>query len=125
MRRFADLYAALDSTNSTRAKLALLSAYFQNVDAADGAWAVYLLSGGKPRQAVPARDDLWGALRDPEADIEIRAAAARVLVRVDGDDARKRVRAVAASVRVASDADHILAALDPDTEVAATKLRRR
>jgi len=77
------------------------------------------------RQAVPARDDLWGALRDPEADIEVRAAAARVLVRVDGDDARKRVRAVAASVRVASDADHILAALDPDTEVAATKLRRR
>ena len=55
MRRFADLYAALDSTNSTRAKLTVLSAYFQSVDAADGAWAVYLLSGGKPRQAVPAR----------------------------------------------------------------------
>src|SRR3954469_18034286 len=55
MRRFADLSAALDSTNSTRVKLTLLSAYFQTVDAADGAWAVYLLSGGRPRQVVPTR----------------------------------------------------------------------
>jgi DNA ligase-1 len=55
MRRFADLYTALDSTNSTRAKLKALAAYLSSADPADGAWAVYLLSGGKPRQAVPTR----------------------------------------------------------------------
>ena len=55
MRRFVELYTALDSTTSTRAKLAALAAYFRSVDAADGAWAVFLLSGGKPRQAVPTR----------------------------------------------------------------------
>jgi DNA ligase-1 len=55
MRRFADLYAALDQTNSTREKQSLLADYFRNVDAADAAWAVSLLSGNKPRQAVPTR----------------------------------------------------------------------
>ena len=55
MRRFVELYTALDSTNSARAKLAALAAYFRSVDAADGAWAVFLLSGGKPRQAVSTR----------------------------------------------------------------------
>src|SRR6478672_4922772 len=55
MRRFADLYAALDRTNSTREKQSLLADYFRRVDPADAAWAVSLLSGNKPRQAVPTR----------------------------------------------------------------------
>jgi DNA ligase-1 len=55
MRRFAALYAALDATNSTRAKLAALSDYFRGAQPHDAAWAVFLLSGGRPRQAVPTR----------------------------------------------------------------------
>jgi DNA ligase-1 len=55
MRRFAELYSALDQTNSTREKQSLLADYFRRIDAADGAWAVSLLSGNKPRQAVPTR----------------------------------------------------------------------
>jgi len=55
MRRFATLYAALDATTSTQAKVAALVDYFAQVPAADAAWAVYFLAGGKPRQVVNGR----------------------------------------------------------------------
>ena len=53
MKAFADLYSALDGTTSSNAKLAALVEYFRSAPAADAAWAVYFLSGGKPRQIVP------------------------------------------------------------------------
>ena len=52
MKRFAALYAALDATTSTLGKLDALRAYFTEAPPRDAAWAVYFLSGGKPRQAV-------------------------------------------------------------------------
>jgi len=55
MKAFSDLYAALDSTNKTNEKLAALVGYFKTAPAADAAWAVYFLSGYKPRQIVPSR----------------------------------------------------------------------
>jgi DNA ligase-1 len=53
MRRFAALYLALDASTATTAKLAALQAYFAEAPAADAAWALYFLAGGKPRQVVP------------------------------------------------------------------------
>ncbi len=55
MKAFADLYTALDTTTRTNEKLAALHAYFQAAPAGDAAWAVYFLSGYKPRQIVPNR----------------------------------------------------------------------
>ena len=55
MRRFAQLYAALDASTSTTAKVDALKRYFASTDPADAAWAVYVLAGGKPRQVVPTR----------------------------------------------------------------------
>lgn len=55
MKAFADLYARLDATTSSNAKLAALQGYFISSSAADAAWAVYFLSGGRPRQLVPAK----------------------------------------------------------------------
>lgn len=55
MRAFADLYAALDETTKTNAKVDALVRYFATVEPADAAWAVYFLIGRKPRQAVPSR----------------------------------------------------------------------
>ena len=55
MKRFAQLYAELDSTNSTLAKLAALERYFRGAAPRDAAWAVYFLTGNKPRQVVPSR----------------------------------------------------------------------
>lgn len=55
MKAFADLYARLDATTSSNAKLAALQDYFNSTDAADAAWAVYFLSGGRPRQLVPSK----------------------------------------------------------------------
>jgi len=79
------------------------------------------------RGAAPAPAELWAALRDPDADVEVRAAAARVLVRVaraEGDDALPRVRAVAASVRVADEADAILSCAELSVEDAGRAMAR-
>jgi DNA ligase-1 len=55
MEDFARLYAELDATTSTHAKLDALKRYFAVAAPADAAWAAYFLAGGRPRQAVPAR----------------------------------------------------------------------
>ena len=60
MKAFAELFAALDETNRTGEKVAALSRYFAAAPSADAAWAIYFLSGRKPRQAVPSkRLRLW------------------------------------------------------------------
>ncbi len=55
MKAFSTLFAQLDATTSSNAKLAAMQAYFAEVPPADAAWAVYLLAGGKPRQLVPTK----------------------------------------------------------------------
>ena len=60
MKAFAALYRKLDSATSTRAKQAAMVAFFAMAKAdpsrwASAAWAVYFLSGGKPRQTAPTR----------------------------------------------------------------------
>jgi DNA ligase-1 len=52
MKYFARLFSELDSTTSTRAKVEALQRYFARTPSQDAAWAVYFLSGGKPRQVV-------------------------------------------------------------------------
>ena len=53
MKAFARLFNALDASTATGAKVDALKAYFAVAPAADAAWAVYFLAGGKPRQVVP------------------------------------------------------------------------
>jgi DNA ligase 1 len=55
MKRFADLYTALDETNKTNEKVAALVDYFDGTPAADAAWAVYFLIGRRPRRAMRSR----------------------------------------------------------------------
>ena len=55
MKRFAQLYAELDASTSTRAKLEAMHRYFADAAPAEAAWAVYFLAGGKPRQLVGSR----------------------------------------------------------------------
>jgi DNA ligase-1 len=55
VKAFADLYAELDASTSTLHKVDALERYFRVAPPEDAAWAVYVLAGGKPRQAVPSR----------------------------------------------------------------------
>lgn len=55
MKAFAELYAELDATTSSNAKLAAMQDYFSKAPPQDAAWAVYFLSGGRPRQLVPVK----------------------------------------------------------------------
>ena len=52
MKHFARLFAELDSTTSTKAKVEALQRYFARTASPDASWAVYFLAGGKPRQVV-------------------------------------------------------------------------
>ncbi|CAN5719638.1 ATP-dependent DNA ligase [soil metagenome] len=53
MLAFSRLFAELDASTATSAKVDALKRYFAVAAAADAAWAVYFLAGGKPRQVVP------------------------------------------------------------------------
>lgn len=55
MKAFATLYARLDATTSSNAKLAAMQDYFHHAPATDAAWAVYFLAGGRPRRLVPTK----------------------------------------------------------------------
>lgn len=55
MKRFAQLFTELDETTRTTEKVAAMERYFAAADPADAAWAVYFLSGGRPKRLVPVR----------------------------------------------------------------------
>lgn len=55
MKEFAALYARLDATTSSNAKLQAMQEYFAQAPATDAAWAVFFLAGGRPRQLVPTK----------------------------------------------------------------------
>ena len=56
MRRFTDLYAALDASTKTNAKLAALVDYFRDAPAGDAAWATFFLTGRRLKRLVRSRD---------------------------------------------------------------------
>jgi DNA ligase-1 len=55
MKLFTELYTKLDQTNKTNEKVQALTDYFAQARPADAAWALYFLSGRKPRQIVPSK----------------------------------------------------------------------
>ena len=52
MRRFSRLFSELDETNRRNFKVSALERYFRSVDSADGAWALYFLSGSRLRNTI-------------------------------------------------------------------------
>jgi DNA ligase 1 len=67
VRRFAQLFAAIDETTATKKKVAALVDYFRNAPPADAAWAVHFLSGRRPKRLVGSRKlAAWAA---GEADV--------------------------------------------------------
>jgi DNA ligase-1 len=55
VRTFAALYRRLDQSNATRDKLAVLRDYFAREPAADAAWGLHYLCGGRVRRLVSTR----------------------------------------------------------------------
>jgi DNA ligase-1 len=52
VRAFSELFENLDTTTSTKEKLAALTRYFRTAPAADAAWAAYFLSGRRLKRLV-------------------------------------------------------------------------
>jgi DNA ligase 1 len=57
MRRFAELFAALDRTTSTNEKVAAMGRYFSSAPASDASWAVFFLTGRRLKRLLP-----WAAI---------------------------------------------------------------
>ena len=55
MKKFAELYDALDSTNKTNAKVRLLQDYFAQASHEDIIWALYFFSGRRPRRQISSK----------------------------------------------------------------------
>lgn len=55
MRRFAQLYEALDTTTSTNAKVEAMGDYFASVPAEDAAWGLFFLTGRRLKRHFSAR----------------------------------------------------------------------
>ncbi len=56
MKRFARLFNELDSTTSTNAKVDAMTRYFSEVNSADAAWALYLLTGQRVKRLIASGD---------------------------------------------------------------------
>jgi DNA ligase-1 len=57
MRRFAELFAALDRTTATHAKVDALARYFADAPPGDSAWATFFLTGRRLKRLLP-----WAAI---------------------------------------------------------------
>ena len=55
MKRFADLYARIDGTTSTNAKVAAIADYLRHAPADDAAWALFFLTGRRLTRLLPTR----------------------------------------------------------------------
>jgi DNA ligase 1 len=55
MKAFAELYAALDETTKTNAKIEALTAYLRAAPPEDAAWAVHFLIGRRPKRLLESR----------------------------------------------------------------------
>lgn len=62
MKAFAALFAALDATTATGAKIAALADYFANAPDEDRLWTLALFTGRRPRRVISATDlRAWAA----------------------------------------------------------------
>ncbi len=52
MKRFAQLFATIDQSTKTNAKVAALAGYFQHAPDTDRLWTIALFSGRRPKRAV-------------------------------------------------------------------------
>jgi DNA ligase 1 len=55
MKRFAALFAAIDHTTSTNAKVDAMVAYLTSAPPGDAAWAVFFLTGRRLKRLIPGR----------------------------------------------------------------------
>jgi len=56
MKRFTQLFLELDASNRKTEKLAALKRYFKDVPNADGAWAVFFLTGNRLKRPIKLAD---------------------------------------------------------------------
>ena len=66
MKLFTELYTELDQTNKTNEKVEALKFYFEHAKPENAAWAMYFLSGRKPKQIIPSKKLREWAMEEAE-----------------------------------------------------------
>ena len=99
MQAFAELYRRLDRTTSRNAKIEAMADYFSQAEPADAAWAVYFLSGERPKRLLSSTDmrrwaaDLVGIpdwlLEDSYTTVGDTAETITLLLPDEGGDAKR------------------------------------
>ncbi len=64
MKRFADLYAAVDETTKTNEKVEAIAAYLRAATPADAVWAINFLIGRRPKRLIATRDLVGWAIEE-------------------------------------------------------------
>jgi DNA ligase-1 len=64
MKRFADLYAALDETTKTNEKVDAIASYLASSPADDAAWAIHFLIGRRPKRLIATKELVAWALEE-------------------------------------------------------------
>src|SRR6185295_18352131 len=77
---------------------------------------------GAYRAGPLTREDLWKALESPDAVPGERAAAARILIGLEGRAARERILRIASAARDGGTEERIRIVLETDADEAARKL---
>jgi hypothetical protein len=95
-------------------------AWLERLDAT----AATLARGEGYREVDVGQDDLWETLESPDAPASLRAAAARILARVDAPGAGPRIAQVVDMEHDETARQHIRVALEEDVDLAATELDR-
>jgi DNA ligase-1 len=66
VKRFATLFSEIDATTRTSEKVDAMVRYFADVPPHDAAWAVYFLSGNRPKRLLPARKLAGWAMQEAQ-----------------------------------------------------------
>jgi DNA ligase-1 len=66
MKQFGKLFSDIDSTTRTNEKVDAMTQYFSSADPADAAWAVWFLSGNRPKRLIPVRKLAEWAMSESE-----------------------------------------------------------
>lgn len=102
MKRFIELYAGLDETNSTNRKIDLLVEYFQTAPLSDSAWLVFFLSGQRFKRIISYRklvrwvqeevnypkwmfSEIWATVGDTAESISLSLDTSREIDTTDGN----------------------------------------
>jgi hypothetical protein len=97
-------------------------AWVRRLDAQADSWRA---SPPRHGESIPYRHALWQAVEDHDCDGQVRVLAARMLAKLDPEEAPPKLRVIAEAIRDPHQASQIRIALDPEVEPMANSIAHK